>query len=73
MVAASIPTIARVVATATPAVFAGFEKLCDALETAAGMEAAEFASERNERARGAIVAFRAACETRKAFRRKRRK
>lgn len=71
MVTASIPTIARVVATATPAAFKVLDKLCEAMESAAAMEAADVASERNERARGAILAFRAACETRKAFRRKR--
>lgn len=72
MVLQGITTIARVVAAATPAVFAGLDKACTALEASAGLETAVSTSE-NERARGAIIAFRAACDTRKALTSKRRR
>lgn len=70
MVLQGITSIARVVAAATPAVFAGLDKACAVLEQAAGLEDAASTSE-NEKARGAIIAFRAACDTRKALRSRR--
>ena len=60
MTLASIPTIARLVAAASPAVFLALDALCDALV------AADSDSK-------AIQVFHTACEVRKATRRRRRK
>ena len=73
MVLPAIAAVARFVAAATPAAFAIIDKTCAVLETEAGMAAGEAVSNREERARGVLVALRAACETRKALTRKRRR
>jgi hypothetical protein len=72
MVLAAIPAIARIVALASPVVFKTLDATCTALESAAGTAAATASSADDERARNAIVAFRVACETRKALRGRRR-
>jgi len=72
MVLPAITAIARVVARATPAAFVALDGACAALESAAAI-GVDAGSVENERAKGAIIAFRAACETRKALKRRRRK
>lgn len=69
MVLAAIPAIARVVAKASPTAFKVLDAACGALENAARL-GVDGGSVEDERAKGAIIAFRAACETRKALRRK---
>ena len=73
MVLPAIAAIAGFVARATPAAFLAIDKTCAALETAVGETVGEAVSIRNERAAFAIVALRAACDTRKALTRKRRR
>lgn len=73
MVLPAIAGIARFVAAATPAAFAIIDRTCAILETEAGGIAGEVVSEKGDRARTAIIALRAACDTRKALTRKRRR
>lgn len=79
MVLPAIAGIARLVAAASPAAFKAIEATCRALEAEIGPvsagDAAEAAvSNRGTRALGAVIALRAACETRKSItgRRKRK-
>jgi len=73
MVLPAIAGIARFVAAATPAAFVIIDRTCAILETEAGDIAGAVVSEKGDKARIAIVALRAACDTRKALTRKRRK
>jgi len=69
----AITAIAGFVARATPAAFLAIDRTCAVLETAIGEVTGDVISTRDDRARNVIVALRAACDTRKALKRKRRK
>ena len=73
MVLPAITAIAGFVARATPAAFLAIDRTCAVLETAIGEVAGEAVSARDDRARNVIVALRAACDTRKALKRKRKR
>lgn len=73
MVLPAITAIAGFVARATPAAFLAIDRTCAVLETAIGEVTGDVISTRDDRARNVIVALRAACDTRKALKRKRRK
>ena len=73
MVLPAITAIAGFVARATPAAFLAIDRTCAVLETAIGEVAGEAVSTRDDRARNVIVALRAACDTRKALKRKRKR
>jgi len=73
MVFPAIAGIAGFVARATPAAFLAIDRTCAVLESALGEVAGEAISARDDRPRNVIVALRAACDTRKALRRKRKR
>jgi len=73
MVLPAIAGIASFVARATPAAFLAIDRTCAVLESAIGEVTGDVISNRDDRARNVIVALRAACDTRKALRRKRKR